>query len=376
MILHTGDIHFRNRDVQEINKCCDFLLKQAMELKPALNIIAGDFFDEDVELGSQAAISTTQFLTALSRIAHVLILKGTNSHDGNNLSYIKKLNLPNVTVVDTICQVNLVGATISCIPSPTKANVLEYCRSKEIYENNHSTIDLLRDILQMWGSTAAKPHILVGHFTVLGSVLSTGQQMIGKDLELGVADLALAKADLICLGHIHKAQKIGKNIFYCGSLTRLNFGEDEEKGFWFHNLKDNHHQFYQTPARKMWTVEWSDNVVIDDNLTENDQVRLILRFNEGEPEPDIASLSKNLAERNISLKVEKQINPIVRTRTAGEITKAVSLKDKLGIWLKVTETSANSSMFDKLALLETADPQEILNNYTKEGNNATAVSQT
>jgi hypothetical protein len=63
--------------------------------------------------------------------------------------------------------------------------------------------------------------------------------------------------------------------------------------------------------------EWNGNNVVTDDLTENDQVRLILRFNEGEPEPDIASLSKNLAERNISLKVEKQITQSFGHETAG-----------------------------------------------------------
>jgi len=44
-------------------------------------------------------------------------------------------------------------------------------------------------------------------------------------------DLAMVGFDYCALGHIHKAQQLGQNIFYSGSPEPLNFGEEGQHGF-------------------------------------------------------------------------------------------------------------------------------------------------
>jgi exonuclease SbcC/exonuclease SbcD len=73
--------------------------------------------------------------------------------------------------------------------------------------------------------------------------------------------------DLVCLGHIHKAQRISdKNIFYAGSPERLSFSEaDRDPGFWIHAVPEPGDKdtpgscFIPTPARKYLTVSFSDD---------------------------------------------------------------------------------------------------------------------
>jgi exonuclease SbcC/exonuclease SbcD len=73
--------------------------------------------------------------------------------------------------------------------------------------------------------------------------------------------------DLVCLGHIHRAQKCAnREVFYAGSPERLSFNEaDCDPGFWIHAVpepgdKDTLESwFVPTPARKYITVRFNDD---------------------------------------------------------------------------------------------------------------------
>lgn len=80
--------------------------------------------------------------------------------------------------------------------------------------------------------------------------------------------LAASPFDLVCLGHIHRAQSVpgcGKPVYYSGSINRLNFNEEmQAKGFWIHEIGENNFttlheykesRFIETPARPFVTIE-------------------------------------------------------------------------------------------------------------------------
>ena len=100
----------------------------------------------------------------------------------------------------------------------TKAGILAG-RDLSVDEGNREIAELVRDLLQAWGmlndtaNNLSIPTALVGHCNVTGAKLSTGQKLMGREIEVGVADIILAKARINCLGHIHKAQRLGRSIF-------------------------------------------------------------------------------------------------------------------------------------------------------------------
>src|SRR5690606_24794115 len=88
----------------------------------------------------------------------------------------------------------------------------------------------LGDVLQLQSC----PRILLAHAMVRGSRVSTGQPLVGCDFELGLEDLALARADFYALGHVHMANEwdiAGAPAVYPGSPRRTAFGELEPKGY-------------------------------------------------------------------------------------------------------------------------------------------------
>ncbi len=72
--------------------------------------------------------------------------------------------------------------------------------------------------------------IFIGHVNVGGSISSTGQPQVGRELELDPALIARLDTVYNGLNHIHRHQEIAGAI-YAGSICRQDFGENEPKGF-------------------------------------------------------------------------------------------------------------------------------------------------
>lgn len=69
-----------------------------------------------------------------------------------------------------------------------------------------------------------KKVIVLGHFMVAGSRMGSGiSSSIGT-----VPKEALAKADLVLLGHVHRRQRVGANGWYIGSPFQQDFGESSD----------------------------------------------------------------------------------------------------------------------------------------------------
>lgn len=72
--------------------------------------------------------------------------------------------------------------------------------------------------------------LMIGHVNVAGSVASTGQPNIGKEIELNPRHLDRLGPIYKGLNHIHKPQEIA-GAYYAGSVARQNYGEVEEKRY-------------------------------------------------------------------------------------------------------------------------------------------------
>jgi exonuclease SbcD len=407
-IIHTADIHFSNKkDIyKDVLKCSNYLLDTAEEEKPDMIIMAGDIFDERVALDSSAALSAVDFITRAGQIAPVLVLKGTPTHDvGDSLHIFRKLNTSYpVYVSEDIEQICLKGASfrqpligaafipleagvdgcsavLSCLPSIQKGNLLALKgKGQDIQDGDYEIADLLRDIFQGFGLTNQEarrheiPTIFVGHGSILGASLSTGQQMIGKDIELGISDLRLAHADLYCLGHIHKAQRWNE-IFYSGSITRLNYGEEEDKGFFIHELLEGKamSRFIHTPARIMKTIRCDDSLPSVESLADNINDASIkgasLKITYQVSEEDVHRVNdeelKSTAIEKYGVKevkIEKTITPKVRVRAEG-ISRIQALDEKLRRWGETVGQDIPQGAFSKLESLERMDEQEIIKSY-------------
>lgn len=406
-VLHFADVHLHNgRLDEEITKCCLYILSLAREETPDLIIISGDIFDLyrdncGLRLGSNATLFAADFVRCLAEIAPVIITTGTLSHDPPHAVDIFT-RLQTVFPVHTATKLEQIGLckgefitvhpdtvkayekdlqiVVSCVPSVTKATIIAELGLSQIDESNRATEEIVRDVFQAWGITNSKaknmhiPTLLAGHCTVRGSVTSTGQKMVGKELEFGTNDLKLTNCDIFCLGHIHKAQKINGTIFYSGSITRLDHGETEEKGVFFHEFeygKPVISRFVKTPARVMKSVSVAEGEIpgasLLDTIEEGDAVRIRYSIREDELSKidEQALIRAALKKGAASVTFDKEIIAVNRVRSEG-ISTLSSLEDKLAAWGEMTGQTVGTSLKEKLSVLTSMDPDKIVGLYSTE----------
>ena len=344
---------------------------------PDLIISAGDIVDCRQSHDSPALVSCISFVRDLAEIAPVFILKGTTTHDGVSVKFLESLNTRHkVYVSETIEQVGFADgnffpvdsyqegleAIIYSLPPASKANILAKAGTN-LQDASKAVIDLLKGIFTIWGGMSDLAHengvpaIVVGHGTVIGAVSSTGQKMTGKDIEFGRGDIASARADVVCLAHIHKAQSWEEDgIFYCGSITRLNVGEREEKGFWIHELTEEGRKsrFVVIPTKDIIAASFEGLPDFEGlpEISKDSLVRVCYKVSE----EDVHKVDENaLRERLLSMgaaevRIEKTVVPKQMARAAG-ISQLTTLEEKVKKWGETTETVITEGILQKARLL-------------------------
>ena len=176
---------------------------------------------------------------------------------------------------------------------------------------------------------AGVPTIGVSHGTVYGCVTEHGVPMAGFDHEFTTGSLFGAGAQAFLLGHIHKHQsweQDGRMIAYAGSIGRLHYGEQGDKGFliWDVDAASARFELIATPAKR--TVEITfDGMPKLEELQQfaraNDVSGAFVRVRWTMPEEDRHEVDR-LAIQGIfgaaaEVKLEGRVIPVVRTRAAG-----------------------------------------------------------
>lgn len=369
-ILHLADIHAREKDIEEIEKCLGFMLDRAVEEEVDLAIIAGDCFDSrDIKLDSLSAKLIIKTISELADQCPVLIVLGTPSHDGTAPEILKyAYGHYKIVVASKPEQINIRNEVVlTLIPTPTK----QFFQTESGISESNSEIALaMNGLFAGFGAQAHEfdcPHILVGHWQVAGSVVSTGQVLTGHDIDIPFDSMMLANPDLICLGHIHKPQQLGDRAFYSGSLYPLTWGELEAKGFYIHTL-DGHKliesRFVETPTRKL--IRISDDFVKSETSGDRSaeavkgaHVRLDITVYQDEA----AIIDKERIEEGyLALGAESVKINIIRipreTVRSESVLKVNTLRDKIKAMAELRGEVVSESVLTKADLLEFGEEKE------------------
>jgi len=251
-ILHFSDRHGRDRDAETIDKMDDLLIDTAWNEKPGLIINCGDTFDsQDVRMGSRTARQAIELHAALADIAPVVVIRGTESHDGNApeilkwargkyevyvASYPVQVYLEDGAFVHRPAGGTVPEAILTLIPQVTK----QFFKTNSGIEGADQEIgQAMSGLFAGFGAQAAEysgvPHILVYHGGISGARLPSGHVRTGMDIEVSTDQMMMTGADLICMGHIHQPQQLGDRCFYSGGIYPVKVDE-QECGFWIHSV--------------------------------------------------------------------------------------------------------------------------------------------
>ena len=262
---------------------------------------------------------------------------------------------------------------VGCLAWPRKATLLAALEKPVTpAESSEVAQDLLRQSLTgmrgLWRDGV--PRLLVSHAMVSGAVVSTGQPLVGQDMELSISDLALAGAELTILGHIHKSQEWtfgedghDRSYLYTGSPRRTAYGELENKG-WVLLKHDGaawswERRWLSAPPMLLWEATWRDGdfwFEVPRTLGYRG-ADIRFRYAVAAEERDAARLAATkLRDYTLSNGAARfTIDPVVTatsTARVPDVARATTLEEKLRAMWKARGESVEERLLAKVAVLE------------------------
>ena len=262
-LIATGDQHFdvhsRWEECLRVHAWIADLVEQE---RPDVFACAGDIYERASTPLERDAVAT--WLTHIAEICPVVIAKG--NHDrALDLALLSRLSTRHPIIVEERAGVHYVaGFAIATVAWPSRSELLTAAGDAGAAGADDIASTALRNVLLGLGAELrqhAGPRVLLGHFMIDGSVTSTGQPLVGHAMNVGLADLGLAGADITIAGHVHAPQAWefdGRPILYTGSPFRTSFGELEAKSVVVADFDERglvHWMRVETPATPMIHIE-------------------------------------------------------------------------------------------------------------------------
>lgn len=260
-ILHFADVHLGVENygrpdpatglhsrLADFCRSFDELVEYALQEPVDLVLFAGDAYKSR----DPSPTHQREFARRVQRLASsgipVFLLTGNHDLPGsaaraNTLDIFATLDVPNVTVgrrLDTHRIETRSGPVqIVALPWIVRSHLLsrEEHKDRSLSELQDLTLERIERVLDERRSALEPnvPTILAVHGAVQGATYGSERSvMLGQELVLPLGLLRRSEYDYVALGHIHRHQTLSENppIVYCGSLDRIDFGEEREaKGF-------------------------------------------------------------------------------------------------------------------------------------------------
>lgn len=260
-IIHTSDWHlgqyfYGKSRANEHQQFLNWLIAQAKAHDVNAIIVAGDIFDTATP-PSYARQMYFNFISELQTLDCQLVVLGGNHDSVSMLAESKELlgalstrvvaNVTDTKVASNLAEQvftlkNKQGeaqAVICAVPFIRPRDVIKSKVGQSANDKSKSLQQAIVDHYQYLFEQAKQlvretecdlPIIATGHLTALGVTTSDSV----RDIYIGTLEAlpsnAFPAADYIALGHIHRAQKVGKTeyIRYCGSPIALSFDEAKQ----------------------------------------------------------------------------------------------------------------------------------------------------
>ena len=216
-----GSLHSRLLDVKNsLEHVADTARKQDVDGI----VMAGDVFETSTPTPTQNRVALDA-ITDLTRIAPVLLTTGNHDHPVTTglkhaLDFLREQD--GVWLLDEPGVVMWNGVAVCSLPWPVPA-IVEDGNALDLYETK---LNRLRSMAEEKDA----PSLVMGHFTVGGSLPSGSERSLEMSREQLFPASLFEGIDYTALGHIHKHQEVGPNVVYSGAPEAFTFGEDGPKG--------------------------------------------------------------------------------------------------------------------------------------------------
>ncbi|HSJ58044.1 MAG TPA: exonuclease SbcCD subunit D [Anaerolineae bacterium] len=288
-ILHMADVHIGVENYGQIDaetglngRVMDFLRRlsevvdYAIEHEVDLVLFAGDAYKNR----DPNSTYRREFARRIKKIADagipVVLLVG--NHDlpsqerrASSIEIFHTLQVANV-VVGRRDQLHRLRTRrgemiqVATVPYPVRQRLLahEEYKDRTIAELDDRVQQIVTENIQALAAQVDPelPAVLMGHFSVSEAKFGSERSvMLGRDVVVLKSVVVDPVWDYVALGHIHCHQDLNKGghppVVYCGSLERIDFGEEKEpKGFVTATVRRGHTEweFRRVDARPFVTI--------------------------------------------------------------------------------------------------------------------------
>lgn len=279
LLIHTSDFHigvpiagFRGRDIrglrrQDIFNNIKSIFEYSVKNNVNVVIISGDIFHTP-NPSPRDFLAFDRMLKLLEdKKIYVVMIAG--NHDKRKirdekgfLGIYQTRGGKYIYFYDNIGQkpltIDINGKKISFIIIPFISGLFVRALTKENYKRKYEEIikfHIDRQLEKLGGTSDY--NILIGHLTVSGADIGPKICYIAyDDPPVSHKTLKASEFDYIALGHIHVAQNVHRNIYYAGSIERIDFSEERlTKSFYEINLRNNEVNRILLSAREMRTFD-------------------------------------------------------------------------------------------------------------------------
>ena len=277
-IAHVADSHWGfgypgptpEARFEDITLTMDWVADRIIAEGCDLVLFAGDAFKDARVFIDRATAEIQAFVAWLRKLSNagieVVVISGTPSHDAiSAYRLIHEMHIPLVHIYTEMDSVLYKDITVCCLPGMNRSS---FATDDEFvglppHEFHRKMTERIEDECECFTSFANEgPKILLSHLTF--DLADTGFEDALLQNEPILTDEAAQMFDLVCLGHIHRPQRAGTNVFYSGAPERHNFGDEHTTpGFWIHEVPPAPRlaaasTFIATPARRFHTIDWCD----------------------------------------------------------------------------------------------------------------------
>lgn len=254
--------------------------------------VAGDIFDKNVMMSSDAAIYANKFIYKLKSMGKmVIIVHGTLSHDYYQILSYEHLVDDTFKIFVNHGEFKYDGMNFLIVPEEylDKNEYKQYKKKKYDFVVGHGLFDHCGFISKVARTINVAPIFNHKDFDTYGDVV---------------------------FGHIHTSSLYKNKVLYVGSFGRFNHGEEEKKGFWKYTYDKTEHKilsrdFIENKGAIKFISINIDKIPVDIGntkeffnklLNENDDifVRVIIDKNDEKKYNNILSIMKN--DKRISVK--------------------------------------------------------------------------
>lgn len=253
----------------DITRSMDWVADQIITEGCELVLFAGDAFKDARVFLDRASIEISAFTAWLRKLAAagipVLVISGTPSHDAISAYHlIAEMKIHGIRVFTEPGTIQVQGINIACLPGMNRSGFATFDEFRGLppHEFHAKMTDWITDeVKRLRGCCIEQgPYILMSHLTF--DLADTGFEDALLMNEPILTEEATKMFDLVALGHIHRPQQAGTNVFYSGAPERHNFGDEKtETGFWVHeqSFAGWQHRYVSNPnARIFKTIRWCD----------------------------------------------------------------------------------------------------------------------